>query len=371
MQLSPFEPDIQSLVNRIDEGDIDLQPDFQRQEIWSRTKKKKLIDTVLRQWSIPPIHLVVTEDNRMEVLDGQQRLASLRDFVHNKFTISGKFTPIDQKILNLDRYTYKRLPSDIRRGFNNFTIRCFRITDFTPEEPSELFYRLNQPAILTAGEQRNALYGPAREQLKNLVEYFISAGNDRQALGFSNVRLAYDDVLARMLYFVESGSFSIKGTESRISERFRSREPFSGRVIDKVEHCINSFSLIKGSAKDVKLNKASLLSWLMLFSKEIMEVPDSFMADFYNIQKRSDRYVILSDCYDLFSDRASLRVTDVSSVILRDFSLKFALYLMYGLSGYQERSLYDAILDYRGHNKEADFEQIVLKFISIENWGRL
>jgi hypothetical protein len=74
MKLAPWEPDLRTIVDRIDGDDIDLQPDFQRQEVWSTSKKKRLIDTILRGWSIPPIHLVVTADNRMEVLDGQQRL---------------------------------------------------------------------------------------------------------------------------------------------------------------------------------------------------------------------------------------------------------------------------------------------------------
>ena len=54
MKLTPSEPDIRTIVERIDRGDIDLQPDFQRQEVWSTSKKKRLIDTILRGWSIPP-----------------------------------------------------------------------------------------------------------------------------------------------------------------------------------------------------------------------------------------------------------------------------------------------------------------------------
>ncbi|MEO0908549.1 MAG: DUF262 domain-containing protein, partial [Pseudomonadota bacterium] len=59
MKLTPTEPDIATIVSRIDRGDIDLQPDFQRQEVWSVKKKKRLIDTILRGWSIPPVHFVI------------------------------------------------------------------------------------------------------------------------------------------------------------------------------------------------------------------------------------------------------------------------------------------------------------------------
>ncbi len=66
MKLTPTEPDIKTIVDRIDQGDIDLQPDFQRQEVWSTSKKKRLIDTVLRGWSIPPVHLVETGESKLE-----------------------------------------------------------------------------------------------------------------------------------------------------------------------------------------------------------------------------------------------------------------------------------------------------------------
>ena len=60
---------------------MDLQPDFQRGEIW--THQKRLIDSILMGWRIPPIHVVKSSEIIDEVLDGQQRLAAIRDFSDN------------------------------------------------------------------------------------------------------------------------------------------------------------------------------------------------------------------------------------------------------------------------------------------------
>src|SRR3954469_11696763 len=54
MKLLPSDPDIQTIVGRIGSGDLDLQPNFQRGEVWTTSKKKKLIDSVLRDWHVPP-----------------------------------------------------------------------------------------------------------------------------------------------------------------------------------------------------------------------------------------------------------------------------------------------------------------------------
>jgi hypothetical protein len=143
LKLTPSEPDVETLVRRIEDGDIDLQPDFQRQEVWSRAKKRKLIDTILRNWSIPPVHLVRTHSGELEVLDGQQRLTAMRDFFRNDFSISGAIEPLDSAIQSLQGMFYRDLEPSVRRQIQTFPIRCFTLTDFRPDEPSELFYRLN------------------------------------------------------------------------------------------------------------------------------------------------------------------------------------------------------------------------------------
>lgn len=372
MKLTPWEPDLRSLIERIEAGDIDLQPDFQRQEVWSLAKKKRLIDTILRGWSIPPVHLVATTDNRLEVLDGQQRLASIRDFFANRISIDGTITPEDSGIKELNKKTYAKLDPAVRRRVDQYALRCFRISDYHPEEPSELFYRLNQPTMLTAGEQRNALYGPARVQLKELVNYFISLGNDTSSIGFSNTRLAYDDIIARLLFFLEIKSFAIKGTETRISERFRSQSEFDPTVFRRALRSIEIFSESFRSAPHFRLNKASLISWLLFFSRFTDFEPNSSVVPAFFDAKHghfSHRYV--SDAVALFEDRASLRVTDVSSVVLRDLCLWY-LYkhaLQDQLPRQIDGGVLDEIYDTLSQRDDVNFEYAASEAVSQDSWG--
>lgn len=372
MKLSPWEPDLQTIVQRIDGGDIDLQPDFQRQEIWSQVKKKRLIDSILRGWSIPPIFLVVESDGRMVVLDGQQRLAAIRDFVHNDFTIDGSVTPLDEKIKSLDGATYKKLTAVDKRLFDQYTLRCFRITDYLPEEPSELFYRLNQPSILTAGEQRNAFFGPAREQLKELVSLFEADGNEKKTIGFSNARLAYDDIIARLLVFLEAGTFAKKGTESLISQRFRSRERFSEFVFDRAFDCIRLFGDTRRKINSTKLNKASVLSWLLFYSRFTMVDPASdFMQLLLASEGRFPPGTFVREAIAVFQNRASLRVTDVSSVVYRDFCLWYSYYFTGHTSLPSSVFLksMERVHDDLNSRDDVTFEFVLGQTLDIEQWG--
>ena len=173
MKCQTTELEIETLVRRIRDKDMDLQPDFQRGEIWPVPKKKKLIDSILRGWRIPPIHVVRNAHNIDEVLDGQQRLAAIRDFSENKICVDGSIQPLDSNIEALDGMYYTDLPVEIQRAFRQYSVNVVRLTEYEPEEPAELFYRLNQPTSLTSAEQRNAYIGKTRDQVKELSNLFI------------------------------------------------------------------------------------------------------------------------------------------------------------------------------------------------------
>ena len=113
MRLIPSDPDVETIVGRIQSGDIDLQPEFQRGEVWSKLKKQRLIDSILRDWHVPPIHVIENPKTRKhEVLDGQQRLAAIRDFVSDRFAVDGRIEPIDLAIESLDGKVYSELPEE-------------------------------------------------------------------------------------------------------------------------------------------------------------------------------------------------------------------------------------------------------------------
>jgi hypothetical protein len=344
MKMLPSDPDIQTIVGRIRSGDLDLQPDFQRGEVWSDSKKRRLIDTILRDWHIPPIHVIERPGAQVqEVLDGQQRLVAIRDFVNGIIRVDGTIEPREEAIVAADDSTYETLPPSLRRQFDRFTIRVFRLIDFRPDEPGELFYRLNQPTSLTAAEQRNAFFGPVRTQVRRLCEQFGSGGLTQEFLGFSNSRMAYDDIVAKLLLSLERKTIRQKITAINITERYRTPKPFSNEVLKSAESALRLLGSAKleGTAK-IKFNKATLFSWLWIAARAIHEKSESCFVKMFDeyltyfetlrekISERPGDSALLHSyprvwlsLLDIFTDRASLRVADVSSVLLRDAILAY------------------------------------------------
>lgn len=331
MRFTTKDPDIETIVRRIEEGDYDLQPDFQRGEVWTLQKKTRLIDSILRGWHIPPIHLVSRDGGVSDVLDGQQRLTAIRDFVRGDFAVDGNIEPANATLKPLHGLRFLQLPPEYKKIVRNFTIRIFELSDFLPDEPHELFFRLNQPTSLTEAEKRNAFIGAPRNQIKDMVKWASTAGMTQQVVGFSNARMAYDDVLARALVTLESGSLDVKVTASRITERYRSNEPFSQQSIDRLKKAIHFVLNMPDLLVDdspIRLNKATLHTWLLFTAQleklglleRLASAVERVISDIETARWTSGRSSdpSIAGLMSVFQDRSTARVADVSSVLIRD-----------------------------------------------------
>ncbi|OIJ16499.1 hypothetical protein BKP45_21060 [Anaerobacillus alkalidiazotrophicus] len=398
MRLLPSDPDIQTIVARIEGSDINLQPDFQRGEVWGEPKKRRLIDSILREWHVPPIHVVeVKETAKQDVLDGQQRLAAIRDFVNGDIVVDGYTQPEDPEIVQLDGLSYEGLPEKWRRKFDQFTIRVFKIIDYKPEEPGELFYRLNQPANLTAAEQRNAFFGPARQQVKELAKSMEDAGLTSTILGFSNSRMAYDDVIAKVCFALDRETLVEKITGAKITNKYRTQEEFSESSYYRVEQAIK----LMGESSDhfhseIKFNKATLFSWLCFLAsleKNESEINSKIIGEFISLfEKLRSRtkenvdptnYPILIEhnsledhILDMFNDRASSRAADVSSVLIRDIALWLILsrfmstvYPDYILKSNNIKLISEKFPQEKWVGAESKVIEQINNFIEDTNWG--
>lgn len=336
MRLIPSDPDLETIVGRIRDQSLDLQPEFQRGAVWSRPKQRLLVDSILRNWYIPPVHVVRTSEDEQEVLDGQQRLRAIFEFVLGRFPADGHTEPHDSFIARLDGLRYDELPERVRRRFDRFTIRVFELVDYEPEEPYELFFRLNQPTTLTAAEKRNAFFGEARAQIRLVTEYAERAGMLPERIGFSNARLSYEDVIARFVWTLEAGSLAEKVTAARVTQRYRDPTPIPSQILDQASEAIDTvFRADALDAREVRLNKATAHSWLVFAARAHrlrvnLDEFDGFLH-WVEVTRLGYRHTArptaafspdsTSLVLSLFNDRATSRVNDVSSVLIRDAAL--------------------------------------------------
>lgn len=140
---------------------INVQPDYQRRQRWSIRKRAQLIESFLMNIPVPPVFLFERDYNEYEVVDGRQRLESIRDFLNNDFALSG-LTYWSE----FNRKRFNQLPLVIQRGLLRRSLGAVVLLAETrsPHEDefdvrTVLFDRLNTGGEkLNPQELRNALY---------------------------------------------------------------------------------------------------------------------------------------------------------------------------------------------------------------------
>lgn len=376
MKLEKSDLQLETIVSRIRARELDLQPDFQRGEIWDNPRRQRLVDTILREWYVPAVHIVIDSDGEEVVLDGQQRLAAVRDFFEDDVKVNGHIDPIDPMIERLHGLRYSELPDQVRKAVNRFVITVVTLSDHTPREPNELFFRLNQSYNLTPPEKRNALHGPARDQVKHLVEELTDHGLlDSMSVGFTNGRLAYDDIVARTCVALELGNLRQHINNNVVESYYRSPEPFSERTVHWVrDSAALLLEQIRNTSTRVRFNKGTLQTWLIYCHwapRLTGPIPPYLLAAFE--ASRADKKVgeksagrAVAEVIRMYEDRASYRVTDVSSVLIRDLSLH-----LFSLAAFPSTLPHDRS-DHLLPDLDADPEsanQIVASYLDNSNWG--
>ena len=167
MAISGTDWTTETIVRQIEKGNIILDPDFQRREAWTATKKSRFIESLVLGFPIPQIVLAESRDKkgRFIVIDGKQRLLSLQQFMREDSSKADtlKLRGLEVKS-ELNGKTYKQmidegLDTDID-ALSNQPIRTVVVKNWPSVEVLYLvFLRLNTGSVkLSPQELRQALY---------------------------------------------------------------------------------------------------------------------------------------------------------------------------------------------------------------------
>lgn len=158
---------VSSLLDQIKVEDIILRPSFQRGYVWPNRMASKLIESIVLNVPIPPCFLAQNDEFELDVVDGQQRLETIRRYVTNEFTLSGL-----EMLPELNGKRFHQLPTKTQRQIKTHTVRCIMITNKShPDVKFDIFERLNSnTSSLNAQELRNCIYrGDFNQLLRDLA----------------------------------------------------------------------------------------------------------------------------------------------------------------------------------------------------------
>ncbi|WP_339307034.1 DUF262 domain-containing protein [Paenibacillus sp. FSL L8-0435] len=155
---TPTNQSIADLRDWANSNTLEITPDFQRKEVWSRAAQVMLIDSILKNIPMPKIivHSII-KDGRVyrKVIDGQQRIKSILSYLKDEYSLS---SPYEGPYVGLK---FSQLPEEegkqVQTAFLSYLIDFNELKNATDEDAREIYSRLNKYNIpLNKQELRKA-----------------------------------------------------------------------------------------------------------------------------------------------------------------------------------------------------------------------
>lgn len=191
---------LSSLISRLEHKEIDLNPDFQRHgDLWSRKQMSRLIESILLKLPLPVFYFDVANPDKWIVVDGLQRLSTLKRFIVDNDGKSFKLTNLE--FLDLNGKTYHDLDRSLKRIINETQVITYQIEAQTPKEVRySIFNRINTGGLtLNTQEIRQALNqkGKGVKFLQEISENEVF----KNVVGLSSKRMRDRELTLRYLAF--------------------------------------------------------------------------------------------------------------------------------------------------------------------------
>lgn len=195
---------ISDLVRRIDEIEF---PEFQREPtVWSLEKKKRLIDSILRDFDISLIYFAKNEQGTFDCIDGRQRINAILSYLglnkedndHNSFNLD-----MDNEVYEdgdtwkaVQGKRYQSLEPGYKDKISGYKLNIMVVDPGDPpEELNLMFMRLQLGAPLRGGEKLHAMSG----EMKRFVFETLSQHEYFKKLSIPARRFAKELVASQLL----------------------------------------------------------------------------------------------------------------------------------------------------------------------------
>lgn len=275
MKTNPNNLPIYSIKNR--KKKIDPKPQYQRGAVWSESQKQLLIDSILRGYDIPKIYLRVLEDGdpyEHEIVDGQQRLRAIWEFLDNEFPL-GEDAIDYEDLPDLAGLYYKDLDSDQQDIIGGFNLSITEIRNATEGEVRELFLRLQEGKTLNPAEKRNAMIGDMRDFVSEISKHSVF-----KKINKPNRRQLYDDWAAHVVAIeVNNGPTDLKAKDLRKMYRYNERFDSEGVKAKKIRRILNYMDkVLKSQPPEMNIKWGFVDLFLLV----------SYLIDNYDIKNKHD-----------------------------------------------------------------------------------
>ena len=163
MTKSNIQWNAKQVAKMVKNGNLKFDNAVQRGFVWDRKRMTLLIDTMLRDYPIPPMYTIKEDSIENEkgkkisiydCLDGKQRCTTIAAFLNDEFCLGEMdlVTSENGDEVGLEGMLFSELPEEFQDKINSYSLTVYFFTDIDDDEISEMMARLNNGKSLTSYE---------------------------------------------------------------------------------------------------------------------------------------------------------------------------------------------------------------------------
>lgn len=280
------------IYNKLRNKQILVNKSYQRKLVWKDSHKINFIDTILRNYPFPEVYLTPGSLDQVnlilidEIVDGQQRLTTIQDYIEGTDVFASQKVSIKR---------FSELSSVEKSAFLNYEISVRYLKDVTPIQVKEIFQRINKTDYaLNAAERLNAQWGDSEfvcfsKQIvdfefnddslvfivdpvlrKTSVDFFHGRGDDEEGVFSENDKsrmLAYQYIMT-LIATMDAGEYFHRneGIQKYI-ELNNDVYPKASEMLTRLIQVINFISELKFDRNSRWFKKANLFTLMIEVDK--------------------------------------------------------------------------------------------------------
>lgn len=318
------------IFNKIRSGQLSINKSYQRKLVWKKQHKFDFIDTILRNFPFPEVYLApgnLDQEKLIlvdEIVDGQQRLTTIYDYINGTDVFTLPKIPIAR---------FSELTPESKASFLNYEISVRYLKGVSPEQVRDIFQRINKTDYaLNSAERLNAQWGESEficfckqlveDEFENdAVQYIIGSDNRKLFLQFfhgedddesvftsgDRSRLIAMQYIMTVVATIDFGDYFARNDKVNFYiQGFNDAFPQAPKIEEALLESVKFINSLALDRKSRWFNKANLFTLLVESSKIDLRTIDSAKLRFnlVELDRRAsfDEFGILDEHEKLSTD---------------------------------------------------------------------
>lgn len=333
---------IKDIYEQFNEGKLTVDQSYQRRHVWMPQDKVRLMETILMGLIVPEVFFwpasidPETGNTLTHIVDGQQRISAIVDFIDCKYKLNSKYMLDDGMKNQCGNLTFSELPSEAKTSIWTYKLSVVDIDkSWSMDQIKIMFYRLNLTnCSLNEQEKRNSkssAFGDKSEALaKN--EFW----NELRVFSANDARRMKDTEYCCSIYILaqegivdQTGSQKVNQYYDDYSEKYDTDDTLTNKIVGAMDIIRTwcNYETISFISK-----KAQMYT---MFCVALRLITDS-IDNTDTIKKKIEKFIM---SYNLFRNEYEMSFEDERLTMLYESIKKYKLASSEGVNKFQNRMI--------------------------------